>query len=194
MRNYFYILIDKIVEIAPRWFATVCDNDDQDWNHEDEDGQQQADRGDMSAIASEAHPTSSDDSFFSQHIRSSATGEPINAANSEIASNMTSSATYSLATTKSRLGTFSRLLISAMKQLAKKNELRRTKITGIYMTKLELRTASATPFLIRKIYITPSTIFYEGPYHEEKCAVTRQFEDYQDRFLRVTFRDESKAK
>ena len=62
--------------------------------------------------------------------------------------------------------------------------------TEVYVTKLELRTAKVNPFLIRKIYITPSTILYEGPYREEKCAVTRQFEEHQDRFLRVTFRDE----
>jgi hypothetical protein len=88
------------------------------------------------------------------------------------------------------LGTFSRLLLFALTELIKKNELRRITSNGMYVTKHESRTSKAIPFLIRKIYITPSTIFYEGPYREEKCAVTRHYEKQQDRFLRVTFRDE----
>ncbi|CAF2744395.1 unnamed protein product [Rotaria sp. Silwood2] len=61
---------------------------------------------------------------------------------------------------------------------------------GIILTKLELRTAKNDSLLTRKIYITPSSILYEGPYCEEKCVVTRQYVQYQDRFLRVAFRDE----
>ena len=78
----------------------------------------------------------------------------------------------------------------ALEQLLSKYELCRIPVTGVFVTKLELRTANINASLIRKIYITPSTVLYEGPYREEKCAVTRHFEKHQDRFLRVAFRDE----
>ncbi len=91
-----------------------------------------------------------------------------------------------------QLGTFSRLLLFALTELIKKHELRRITTAGMYVTEHESCTWKTLPSLIRKIYITPSTIFYEGPYREEKCAVTRHFEEQQDRFLRVTFRDEGK--
>jgi hypothetical protein len=91
------------------------------------------------------------------------------------------------------VGTFSRLLLLSLEELIKKKyELRRITINGMYITKHESQLFKAIPFLIRKIYITPSTFFYEGPYREEKCAVTRRFEEQQDRFLRITFRDEGK--
>ncbi len=133
-------------------------------------------------------PITTDDSSFSPHIRSSATGASINTADTNIAS-MTRN---SLWRSKHHLGTFSRLLIYARKQLVKNHQLCRSNTSGVYVTKLELRTGNVNSFLIRKIYITPSTVLYEGPYREEKCAVTRHFEEYQDRFLRVTFRDEGK--
>ena len=95
---------------------------------------------------------------------------------------------------KRHLGIFSCLLRFVLKKSLQKYELRRTKTTGVFLTKLELRNVNANPFLIRKVYITPSNILHEGPYREEKCAVTREFVKYQDRFLRVTFRDEGKIK
>lgn len=90
------------------------------------------------------------------------------------------------------LGTFSRLLLNALEQLIKSNQLRSLEPSGVFATRLELRSPNAHSSLIRKIYITPSTVLYEGPYREEKCAVTRHYEQYQDRFLRLTFRDEGK--
>ena len=88
------------------------------------------------------------------------------------------------------IGNLSRLLLHALNELRAKHELRREPTHGIYVTKHELRTYHRRPFLIRKIYITPSTIMYEGPYSEERCAVTRKYAEQSDRFLRVTFRDE----
>jgi hypothetical protein len=90
------------------------------------------------------------------------------------------------------LGTFSRLLLFALERLREKHEVHREPHSRTYVTKYELRSAHSRPFLMRKIYITPSTIFYEGPYHEEKCAAIRLYENEQDQFLRVSFRDEGK--
>jgi hypothetical protein len=123
----------------------------------------------------------------------SSTGASVNVSYDEqilITTNMTK---LSKLAKEHQLGIFSRLLLFALTGLMKKHELRRITTTGMYVTKHESRTFKAIPFLIRKIYITPSTIFYEGPYREEKCAVTRHFEKQQDRFLRVTFRDEGES-
>jgi hypothetical protein len=84
----------------------------------------------------------------------------------------------------------SHLLIVALEQLRNKHELRQTSIGGVYVTKHELHTINDNLSLGRKVYITPSTILYEGPYQEEKCLVTRHFAEQQDGFLRVIFRDE----
>lgn len=135
--------------------------------------------------------TTTVDSTVSRHVRSSATGVVVNTANTEIASHTTAMIRHTLPSKKLHLGTFSRLLICALDQLLIKKQLYITKTKPrMYITKLERRTADENPFFIRKIYITPSTIFYEGPYREETCAVTREYIEYQDRFLRVTFRDE----
>ncbi len=91
------------------------------------------------------------------------------------------------------LGYLSRFLILALKELKKKHELRQTTTDGIYITKHELYTINFNSSLIRKVYITPSTILYEGPYQEEKCLVTRHFAQEQDGFLRVSFRDEGQG-
>jgi len=193
MSNYVCFLIDKIVELAPRWFARTCDNEDEDWNNENEQGQQQAEPEEDNLLTNtEDVSITTNDSPISSHIRSSATGASVNTGNTRIASITTAMGRHSLVTTKHHLGTFSRLLISALKQLLKKVQLQRTTTPKVYVTKLELRAVNVNPFLIRKIYITPSTVLYEGPYREEKCAVTRQYVDEQDRFLRVTFRDEGK--
>jgi hypothetical protein len=185
------ILIDKIVEFAPRWFAETCDNEDEDWGNENE--QQAAPEEDGLPTAVEDVPATNNDSFMSPHIRSSATGASINTTNARLASITTDMTRRSLASSKDHFGTFSRLLCCALEHLLKKYQLYRSTKSGVYLTKLELRTANVNPSLIRKIYITPSTILYEGPYREEKCAVTREYAEHQDRFLRVTFRDEGKT-
>ena len=133
------------------------------------------------------------DSNNISHVRSSATGAYINSEDTQIPSLTAAMKKYSLGFSKHHLGTFSRLLLCALDQLLKKYQLRTLRSSGVYVTKLELRTPNVNSFLIRKIYITPSTVLYEGPYREEKCAITRQYEKYQDRFLRVTFRDEGKT-
>lgn len=86
-------------------------------------------------------------------------------------------------------GYLSFFLSRVLREISKKHEFRRID-NGIYVTKHELHLASPNSSLIRKIYITPSTVLYEGPYQEEKCLVTRHFGEVQDGFLRVTFRDE----
>ncbi|CAF2105210.1 unnamed protein product [Rotaria magnacalcarata] len=186
--NTLIALTDKIVEIAPRWFTTICDHEYEDWHHENEQDEPHVEfEGNQMRINKEL---SFDDRFISKHIRSCVTGSVVNDTDTDIASLKTPIENFSLAPSKCHIGIFSRFLISAFEELLKKFDLCRTATTKIYVTKLELRTASVDPFLMRKIYITPSTIFYEGPYREEKCAVTRQYVNHQDRFLRVTFRDE----
>jgi hypothetical protein len=186
-----YLLTDKIVEFAPRWFATTCDHEEEeDWDTDDKQAQPTEPEVDSISTIIEDVPTIDDDSTIFQHIRSSATGAPINITDTKIASLTTSMKRNSLGPSKHHLGTLSRLLIAALEQLLKDYQLYKSANTGIFVTKLELRTPNVNSFLIRKIYITPSTVLYEGPYREEKCAATRAFEEYQDRFLRVTFRDE----
>lgn len=158
--------IDKIIELAPRWLYTTCDEIDE---------QQTDDK-------KNTHLTKSDPNKY-QHIRSTATGESIDKNKTKI---------DPFISTRNQLGTFSRLLFCAHDQLQKKRQLEKMPDTGIYVTKSELRAPNTNLFLLRKVYITPSTIFYEGPFREESCVVTRQFAQYQDRFLRVSFRDEGR--
>lgn len=189
--NKTYVFTDKIVEIAHRRFSTICDNEDEDWHHEN--GQDEPHPGfERNQMQTNIKELPTDDQFISNHIRSCATGSIVNDTDINIASLKTPIANLSLAPSRCHIGIFSRFLIAAFKELLKQFELYQTTTTKIYVTKLESRTASVDPFLMRKIYITPSTIFYEGPYREEKCAVTRQYVKHQDRFLRVTFRDEGK--
>lgn len=138
-------------------------------------------------------PIVTDISNKHSQLRSSATGAIINGDNPRIPSLTETMNQFSLRSPSRYPGTFSRLLLYAFKQLITDNRLRRLESSGAYATRLELHTPSAHSSLIRKIYITPSTVFYEGPYREEKCTVTREYEKYQDRFLRVTFRDEGKS-
>ena len=137
-------------------------------------------------------PIITDDRIDLSHLRSSVTGEQINSGDVDMASSTVVLRSYRLRSSTHHLGTFSRLLLNVLDRLIKRGLLCILGPSGAYATKLELHIPSAHSFLIRKIYITPSTIFYEGPYREEKCAVTREYEKYQDRFLRLTFRDEGK--
>jgi hypothetical protein len=123
------------------------------------------------------------------HLRSSS-GESIKVTSATTVSITTNMARLSSTAKEHHLGTLSRLLLFALNELCGKHELRRESTTGMYITKHELRIAKTNPSLIRKIYITPSNILYEGPFSEEKCAVTREFVHCHDRFLRVSFRDE----
>lgn len=177
----FVIFTDKIFEFALLWCAKTFDNEDEDRNDENESEENQL------SISVDDLPIVDDDSFISKNIRLAATGDVINA---EKASNMTIMTL--LESKKYPSGRLSRLFNLAFEKLLKKYELCRTN-NGIILTKLELRIPKNDSLLTRKIYITPSNILYEGPYIEERCAVTRHYVQYQDRFLRVTFRDEGKT-
>jgi hypothetical protein len=120
----------------------------------------------------------------------SATGVLFDATNTEPVSSTDNIDQLNIPVQERHLGYLSRFLILALDQLKTKHELRRTTIGGVYITKHELRMTNANSSLVRKVYITPSTILYEGPYREEKCPVTRHFSQEQDGFLRVSFRDE----
>ncbi|CAM2712695.1 unnamed protein product [Rotaria socialis] len=187
--NTLIALTDEIAEIAPQLFATVCDNEDEDWHNENEHGRSKLELKKTQMRITIKKP-STDDPFISEYIRSCTTGELINDKDADIASLKTVMKKRSLPSKGYHTGIFGRLINFALKELLKKSEIYQTNTTKIYVTKLELRTINDNPFVMRKIYITPSTILYEGPYHEEKCVVTRQFVQHQDRFLRVTFRDE----
>ncbi|CAF3855780.1 unnamed protein product, partial [Rotaria sp. Silwood1] len=176
---------DKIVEHAPRWFSTTCGNDDEDWDK----GNEEEEEANNSLIIIKDIPDDDSESIIPLHLRSS-TGTTINVSHTEPVLTTIHMSKLSYVAKEHQLGTFSRLLLFALNELHEKHELRREPTTGMYITKHELRNINAHSFLIRKIYITPSSILYEGPYLEEKCAVTRHFEKYQERFLRVSFRDE----
>lgn len=109
-----------------------------------------------------------------------------------ITSNTTSYNTPSIRTMgpRSRLGIFSQLLLRALKELRLKRELRRDADSTLCLMKSEVHSNRNRIIQTRKIYITPSMIHYEGPYFEETCVITRQYEPQQDQFLRVIFRDE----
>ena len=176
-------LIDKIIEFAPRWLHDTCDHEDEVW---DENELSQLTEEQPSATnVPEDIPTNTED--VSSVVLNSAIGTSIDATNTEPTFTINN---INRSVHKQHLGCLSRFLILALKKLQKKHELRQTTIGGVYVTKHELHTINLNPFLIRKVYITPSTILYEGPYREEKCLVTRHFEQQQEGFLRVTFRDE----
>ena len=173
------------MELAPRWLSGICDDDTANWNEEEQaEATETAEQEQWQNIA---HPTFDGrnrgihvHSATGQSFRVSANGPDVVAAR-----NLPSMAD---------LGTFSRLLAFSLRELKEKHELRTDPNSGLFVTKHELRSANSKPSLIRKIYITPSTITYEGPYREEKCAVMRQYEEQQDQFLRVSFRDEGEIR
>ncbi|CAF1163510.1 unnamed protein product [Rotaria sordida] len=188
--NTFIACTDKIVEFAPRWLHETCDHEDGNW---DED--EQAKRGeDQSTVTRIAENECIDSDDVPSVIIHSAIGTSIDATNTEQIFLTNNINRLNVLVQKHRLGYLSRFLILALKQLQNKHELRQTTDGGIFVTKHELHTIHSSSSFIRKVYITPSTILYEGPYREEKCLVTRHFEKQQDRFLRVSFRDEDYRK
>ncbi|UJR07128.1 hypothetical protein I4U23_011416 [Adineta vaga] len=175
--NTFIACVNKIIEFAHHSLYSICDD-----NEEDEEEQS------SSTTTTENLPMEEDPP---SHIISLATGTLINVINTEPISLTT---TLIRSVQKNELGYLSRFLLIALDQLRNKYELRRNIDDRIYVTKHELHPVNVNSFLIRKVYITPCTIFYEGPYYEERCPVTRRFEQQQDGFLRVSFRDEDYRK
>lgn len=181
--------------MGQQWFPTTCDNEEEeeeDWDKENEEEEDAEPEKENVPTVVEDVPTTTMNSSIPTHIRLSTNGAPINVPKSEMKPARTSTTRVPIASKTYRLGTFSRLLISALSQLLKKHQLYKTTKPQVYATKRELRTANENLFFIRKIYITPSTVLYEGPYREETCAVIREHIKDQDRFIRVTFRDEGK--
>ena len=126
------------------------------------------------------------------HLISSAIGTWINASDTESVFSTDIIRQFNALGRNHRLRYYhlSSFLKRALIELGKKHELRRTIDKRLYVTKHESYSVHANSSLVRKVYITPSTILYEGPYQEEKCVVTRHYVREQDRFLRVNFRDE----
>lgn len=120
----------------------------------------------------------------------SAIGSLIDATNTVLAFSTDNKIRFKSEVKGRRLGCLSRFLVLALNQLQQKNALRRTDADEVFVTRHELYPINPNIALIRKVYVTPSTVLYEGPYQEERCSVTRHFVSTQDGFLRVTFRDE----
>ena len=175
--------LDKIIEFAPRWLPGICDDAAADWNEEEQEKVTEA--ADQEQRQNTAYP-SFDGKSRGIQVRSG-TGQSFHVSDDGI--ELVSPTTLPETT---HLGTLSRLLTFSLHELKEKHQLRTDANSGLLITKDELRWASSQLSLIRKIYITPSGIVYEGPYREEKCAVTRHYEQQQDQFLRVAFRDEGK--
>jgi hypothetical protein len=174
------------VEFAPRWLYETCYNEDEDWGEEE----QAQITEDQAAGSNIIENVSSDVHNSSPVFVQSATGASIDASNTELIFPSNNIGRLIATAHGQHLGYLSRFLILALRQLQKKHELRQTTIGGVYITKHELHSDNSNSSLIRKVYITPSTILYEGPYQEEQCLVTRHYAHVHDGFLRVSFRDE----
>jgi hypothetical protein len=175
-RGYFFF-VDKIIEFAAQWIST-SDYVEEDWDREEEE--------------EEENPSSLQTSMITMAIPQENT-TCSNSMNVERAvTSKISQITLDRQLLSTRgLGSLSRLLLLAINELKQRHELVLT-TDKKYVTKHEWKMEKTDAFLIRKIYITPSSFLYEGPYREEKCLVTRQFENEQDCFLRISFRDEGK--
>ncbi|UJR19685.1 hypothetical protein I4U23_022819 [Adineta vaga] len=167
----FTACIDKIIEFAAAWLSICGDDDDEDSTEEKPEAQ-----------------TSVNTSISFPSRRSEST-DLSNMTTVKMSQMMLSR----LPSSASSPGLLSHLLLRAIKELKRYHEIV-VNSDNVYITKNELILNKADSFLIRKIYITPPSFLYEGPYREEKCRVTRQFESEQDCFLRVSFRDENYTK
>lgn len=177
---------DKIIEFAPRWLRETCDNEDENWDEEESSSVSNQEPSTNSGVQ---HSSNSIEHLLPVTIHS-AIGSLIDTTNTALVFSTDNKIRFKLEVKGRRLGCLSRFLAFALNQLQQKNVLRRTDIDGIFLTRHELYPINPNVSLIRKVYITPSTVLYEGPYQEEKCSVTRHFASVQDGFLRVTFRDE----
>jgi hypothetical protein len=169
--------LDKIIEFAHLWQPTSEKANGEDWNDDEEEE-------DASTIQS----------YDASRPLYSATGKPLNTgSSSSISIELFHVKLKDLNDpTSDRIGSLGRLLCLGLFELRRKQQLVQT-VSGIYLTKHEIRVLKPNDMSsIRKVFITPSTMHYEGPYIEEACAVTRYFSDLQDCFLRVSFRDEGK--
>jgi len=168
-------LTDKIIEFAAQWIST-SDNVEEDWDKEEEEGLS---------------------SFQVPIINSPVFQETTSDVESKNATRVATSKMSQMTLSRhllsiSGLGSLSRLLLRAINELKQRHEIT-LNTDNIFVTKHELKMEKVDSFLIRKIYITPSSFLYEGPYREEKCLVTRQYENEQDCFLRISFRDEGRS-
>jgi hypothetical protein len=174
--------IDQIVEIAPRWQPTSERTNDEDWNDEqDENNEIEVLEGAMRTYD------------VPKTVRS-ATGEPLHSASpTTITVQLGRMNTGDLHRSGiGYLGSLSRFLCLGLQELDRKQQVHQTE-TGAYIMKRELRQRKTNKISrIRKVSINPSSIYYEGPQSEEYCAVTRHFIAVEDRFLRISFRDEGK--
>ena len=174
--------LDKIVGFAPLWQSTSDNPDDEDWDEEQDDS---------SAVE---EPECETRTYDLPKALLSATGKPLHpAAPTTITvqlGRMNISDLHRSGT--GYFGSLSRFLCLALDELNQKHQLDQTE-TGAYMMKHEPRRVKSSAIShIRKVSITPSSIYYEGPQAEEYCAVTRRFIEFEDRFLRISFRDEGK--
>lgn len=173
---------EKIVTYASYWFHEICGEENEN---------------DTTTTTTEESPMNmendDDDDDNPSMTVLSAMGTLINVKDTDFVLSTDNIDRLNIQGRKKFPGHLSWLLMRALKELQAHHELRRTKTDGIFVSKHELHSDSSSSNImsIRKIYITPSTILYEGPYNEEKCLVTRQFSQVNDGFLRVCFRDES---
>ncbi|CAF0965632.1 unnamed protein product, partial [Didymodactylos carnosus] len=178
-RNTFIACTDKIGELAFRWKSSYENNDDEE---EDEEEVEQPSHKTQHKV-----PSVTVKSTWNDIIDSSST-HCIPIKNKK----MTVSRVIKQVKNQ-RIGALSRLLLLAINELKNKRELCKT-TKNFYVTKHELKTLDIESYLIRKIYVTPCRILYEGPYREEKNSVTRYFDDVQHGFIRISFRDEDYRK
>ena len=176
----YKFLLDKIIELAPRWLHYFCYIEDEEEEEEEKEEEEKKEVQQTSTdVPMEVDSLSYDVLLASGSLVNMACTEPLCLTGAMVRS-----------IRKDELGYPSRFLVKALHELRRKHELRRNSDIGIYVTKHELHKINKNSFFVRKIYITPCTILYEGPYREERCPVTRKFAREQEGFLRVSFRDE----
>lgn len=170
--------LDKITEFAHRWQPTSEKSNGEDWNDDADD------EDDPPRIEScEGSPSLCSPTDKLSHTVSP-TSFSIDLVPSE--SKDLSDSSYS------HIGSLGRLLCLGLFELRRKHQLNQIG-SGIYVTKQEIRAVKVNDMSsLRKVFITPSAMHYEGPHVEEACAVIRNFSYLQDCFLRVSFRDEGK--
>jgi hypothetical protein len=174
--------LDKIFEFAHLWQPTSEKPNDEDWDDE-QDANNETEVLEP-IIMTYRLPKPLDSAIGKPLDPGSSTTATIKLGRMKLRDLHSSGASY--------FGSLTRLLCLGLDELHRKHQLYQTE-SGAYVMRQEMRQSKSNQMsFVRKVFITPATIHYEGPHPEEHSTVTRQFIDLQDRFIRVSFRDEGK--
>ncbi|UJR11158.1 hypothetical protein I4U23_015339 [Adineta vaga] len=183
-QNTLIVCVDKIIEFSHLWQPTSEDPIEENWNDESNPNIETNAEDSVTNTYQLLKPLHSATGMRIDSVSSSTITVEINGLN--LRKLHSSTVGY--------FGSLSRLICLALDELNRTYQLCQTE-TGAYVTRQEMRQSQSNELsFIRKIFITPTSIHYEGPHPEQYCAVTRQFANVQHCFLRVSFRDEDYRK